>query len=242
MRKPTFYVPSAVRGQTFFGFTRINKAQLKRYLLQPGTWFSGFIVGNKVASYHFFNGWHLAHSISNATLEETETAISAFLFHLDGELGDNVAIYQKEVQRPINPVKPKVKRRSRNREEARECILSIVSCAEIYQSESQTIESNFKELQSRFNLSLGDWQYLRGFFEGLTSSWKYQKTIHCYILNGEPVVYDKATQEQKDIIHGEVGQPSCPSGLFWLKNDTIGRPYFISEGVKERLQKEGYNR
>lgn len=89
------YFPRPISGQTFPGYVKINKLQVKKFLEHGGK-FTGFIVGNKVNSFHFFGGWTLAYSIECKTMEEFERSLNSFLFYLDPELGDRAAIYLKK--------------------------------------------------------------------------------------------------------------------------------------------------
>lgn len=92
------YVPKPIRGQRVKGYTKVSVAQVKR-LFTDGQTFSGFIVGNKVASYHFFNGWGLACRIQSNTLADFTTSLNSFHFYLDSELGTRAAIYLKKPSR-----------------------------------------------------------------------------------------------------------------------------------------------
>ena len=66
----------------------------KAWLFQnPDFTFSGFIVGNNVNTFHFFDGWHLACRMENRTAEEMETSLSGFESYLDRELGNRAAIF-----------------------------------------------------------------------------------------------------------------------------------------------------
>lgn len=64
-----------------------------RSMFKKGEKFKGFIVGNKVNSFHFFGGWHLASSFEAATLDEFVEHKNAFEFYLEPELGNRAAIY-----------------------------------------------------------------------------------------------------------------------------------------------------
>ena len=64
-----------------------------RSMFKKGEKFKGFVVGNKVNSFHFFGGWHLASSFEAATLEEFMNHKNSFEFYLESELGNRAAIY-----------------------------------------------------------------------------------------------------------------------------------------------------
>lgn len=99
MNTPTTqYTPKAIAGQSFLGYTKISKAQVAK-LYATGQRFSGFIVGNKVASFHFFGGWHLACTLSEEATESLESfnkSVNEFCFYLDAELGSGPAFYLKK--------------------------------------------------------------------------------------------------------------------------------------------------
>ena len=63
--------------------------------MQAGNPFKGFIVGNKVNTFHFFGGWHLACRLEKETLEEMQSSLNEFSFYLDPELGSHPAIFLK---------------------------------------------------------------------------------------------------------------------------------------------------
>lgn len=93
------YTPKAVRGISYPGFTRINKTQLARLFADdPAFRFSGFIVGNNVNTFHFFNGWYLACTLGNKTQEEMKDSLTQFQWYLDAELGNAAAIFLKNVK------------------------------------------------------------------------------------------------------------------------------------------------
>ena len=93
-KKKPVYVPKPIAGQSYTGHTKINSLQLHRcFLHNEGFLFNGFIVGNKVSSWHFFNGWCLAYRIEEKTESEMDEIIDGFLWYLDLELGNNVAIF-----------------------------------------------------------------------------------------------------------------------------------------------------
>lgn len=71
---------------------KLSIAQV-RALFKKGEKFKGFIVGNKVNSFHFFGGWHLASKVRADTLEEFINHKNAFEFYLEPELGNRAAIY-----------------------------------------------------------------------------------------------------------------------------------------------------
>ena len=89
------YVPRPVRGVSYPGYIRINRAQLKKLFSQEGFLFSGFLVGNKVNSFHFFKGWSLACALEGKNKEEMESALNSFCFYLEPELGSAAAIFLK---------------------------------------------------------------------------------------------------------------------------------------------------
>lgn len=60
---------------------------------RKGIKFRGFLVGNKVNSFHFFGGWYLAARIEKDTLADFECSYNSFNFYLEPELGNRVAIY-----------------------------------------------------------------------------------------------------------------------------------------------------
>jgi hypothetical protein len=60
---------------------------------KKGILFDGFIIGNNVVSWHFFNGWYLAHAMKCENIEDFETAKNGMEFYLDAELGNAAAIY-----------------------------------------------------------------------------------------------------------------------------------------------------
>ncbi len=94
----TAYAPKPIRGQSFQGYTKVSLAQIRK-LYASGQAFKGFIVGNKVAAFHFFGGWHLACTLSDeatATFESFETVLNSFHFYLDPELGTRAAFYLKK--------------------------------------------------------------------------------------------------------------------------------------------------
>lgn len=53
------------------------------------------MVGNKVAPWHFFGGYHLAHKVEPSILKETDfdSYVRNFEFYLDPELGDKTAFF-----------------------------------------------------------------------------------------------------------------------------------------------------
>lgn len=99
-------LPKTIKGVQFKGHIRISKSQLAKLFLNPLFRFNGFIVGNKVNSFHFFGGWHLACKLSGKTSEEMKESINGFLFYLDSELGNNAAIFldRKAARCSFDPV------------------------------------------------------------------------------------------------------------------------------------------
>lgn len=93
---PIQYTPKAVKGIAFPGHIRINRAQLKRLFRNPGFTFTGFIVGNNVNTFHFFDGWHLAHRISSRNEKDMNDTINGFEWYLESELGNRAAIFLKK--------------------------------------------------------------------------------------------------------------------------------------------------
>ncbi len=88
------YQPKQINGQVYNGHIKISKAQLRKLLRERN--FTGFIVGNRVNRFHFFEGWHLAHRIEDSNEQDTWDRINSFEFYLDKELGDKAAIYLKK--------------------------------------------------------------------------------------------------------------------------------------------------
>jgi hypothetical protein len=99
-------LPKNARGCTVAGFIRINRSTLARLFRSPAFRFTGFIVGNKVAPFHYFAGWHLACTLEGETEQEMQKAINGFLFYLDQELGNNCAIFVRPsaIRRAADPV------------------------------------------------------------------------------------------------------------------------------------------
>ncbi len=64
-----------------------------RASFKKGVPFNGFLVGNKVNSFHWFGGWRLAHEVKCDTLETFEEHKNACEFYLEPELGSRIAIY-----------------------------------------------------------------------------------------------------------------------------------------------------
>ena len=88
------YYPKAIAGQSYHGHIKISAAQLNALFFHyPEFLFSGFIVGNKVSRFHFFEGWHLACQLEKKTHEEMIQSVNSFEFYLEPELGNRVAIY-----------------------------------------------------------------------------------------------------------------------------------------------------
>lgn len=91
------YIPTAVRGVSYQGHIRINRSQLAKLFRNPDFTFHGFIVGNKVNTFHFFGGWHLACTLTNKTEQEMKEALNGFEYYLDAELGSQAAIFLSRV-------------------------------------------------------------------------------------------------------------------------------------------------
>lgn len=64
-----------------------------RALFKRGEKFKGFIVGNKVNSFHFFGGWHFVSEVCVDILEEFIKYRNVFEFYFELELGNRVVIY-----------------------------------------------------------------------------------------------------------------------------------------------------
>ena len=88
----TIYTPKALKGQFCEHYIKVNRRQVSK-LFKSGQSFNGFIVGNKVASFHFFAGWHLAYSFDADNEEYFNKVVNSFRVYLDKELGSDVAIY-----------------------------------------------------------------------------------------------------------------------------------------------------
>jgi hypothetical protein len=96
----TSYIPKPIRGQVVKGHIKVSKSQVKRWF-QAGQTFSGFIVGNKVNSFHFFGGWHLAFQLEKSTWTEFERTLNEWAwYNANSETGNIPAIYLK---RPRDP-------------------------------------------------------------------------------------------------------------------------------------------
>lgn len=91
----TTYTPKPIAGQTVKGYTKVNIAQIRK-LYASGQTFNGFMVGNKVSSFHFFGGWTLACTVHPETIEEFERQHNEFCFYMDPELGSGAAFYLKK--------------------------------------------------------------------------------------------------------------------------------------------------
>jgi len=61
-------------------YKKLTKTQVKS-LLKKGKAFEGFIVGNKVNPYHFFNGWHLAFNAKFESVEDLEKTVSNWNYY-----------------------------------------------------------------------------------------------------------------------------------------------------------------
>lgn len=85
-------IPKDIRGIRFPGYIKINRTQARKWL-ESGQAFKGFLVGNKVAPFHFFQGWRLAAEIEVSDFKEFETHFNNFTYYLDSELGSGVSIY-----------------------------------------------------------------------------------------------------------------------------------------------------
>ena len=106
--KNTTKLPKPARGCSHKGHIRINSRQLAKLFTNPHFRFTGFIVGNKVAPFHYFGGWHLACTLDGKSKEEMQSAINSFCFYLDPELGNNAAIFVRPsaIRRGNDPVFP----------------------------------------------------------------------------------------------------------------------------------------
>lgn len=89
------YIPKPIRGQKYDGYIKVSLSQV-RTIFKHKQVFNGFLVGNKVNSHHFHNGWHLACDIRKYNIEEFEQTLNSFLFYLNSELGSGAAIYLKK--------------------------------------------------------------------------------------------------------------------------------------------------
>ena len=92
MNNSTLYSPKAIRGQSIRGYTKVSRKQVEK-LFKTDRNFDGFIVGNKVSSFYFFGGWHLACEFIADSQKDFNNKVNSFLFYLDKELGNNIAIY-----------------------------------------------------------------------------------------------------------------------------------------------------
>jgi hypothetical protein len=93
MKLATPYTPKAIRGQKVKGYTKVSTSQVAR-MFADGQTFDGFIVGNKVASWHFFNGWHLAFPIQKETQAEFSDCLQQWAwYNANSETGNTPAIY-----------------------------------------------------------------------------------------------------------------------------------------------------
>jgi hypothetical protein len=90
MKKP--YFPKAIRGQAYPGYIKVSRAQVER-LLNSGQSVRGFMVGNNVNTFHFFGGWHLAHTFEESNLADFQSRCNSFHFYLELELGRRAAFY-----------------------------------------------------------------------------------------------------------------------------------------------------
>ncbi len=88
------YFPKPIKGLAYAGHVKISHAQVIKYL-QLGNKFEGFLVGNKVNSFHFFGGWYLACRVTSDNLDEFNKSFNSFNFYLEPELGNRPAIYLK---------------------------------------------------------------------------------------------------------------------------------------------------
>lgn len=95
--KSNNYFPKAIKGQNFRGYIKISKAQAIKFIEASGK-FEGFIVGNKVNTFHFFEGWHLAARFEATNAQEFNEHLNSFLFYLNAELGNRAAIYLKKAE------------------------------------------------------------------------------------------------------------------------------------------------
>lgn len=77
-----------------YGLVKIDYASAKR-LVESGV--PVLIVGNRVAPWHFFGGWRLAHTIDPKRLAEEDVSFDSYVrnfeFYLDPELGDRAAFF-----------------------------------------------------------------------------------------------------------------------------------------------------
>lgn len=71
-------------------YMKVNITHVMKIINQTGR-FRGFIVGNKVNSYHFFNGWRLAQECELYSENEVYSLRSNFMHYLNSELGNGAA-------------------------------------------------------------------------------------------------------------------------------------------------------
>lgn len=93
MKKP--YFPKPVRGLAYPGYVKISKAQALK-LLASGQSVNGFLVGNNVNPFHFFDGWRLACEVFCSNAKDFEGGWNSFHVYLDPELGRGAALYIRE--------------------------------------------------------------------------------------------------------------------------------------------------
>lgn len=74
-------------------YKKVTFAQVKSIIKKEGM-FKGFIVGNKVSSMHFFDGWALACTCELTSIEEAEQLRSRAEIQLESQLGSRVAWYE----------------------------------------------------------------------------------------------------------------------------------------------------
>lgn len=93
------YTPKPIRGQSYAGYTKVSVAQVKK-LFATNQSFVGFIVGNKVHSFHFFGGWGLAFPIKKQSFQEFEDTLQRWAwYNANSETGNTPAIFLKNRQR-----------------------------------------------------------------------------------------------------------------------------------------------
>jgi len=91
-------MPKPIRGQSFPGYIKVSCTQVER-LLSSGQTVTGFMVGNKVNSFHFFGGWCLASRFTHDNVKDFQTSLNAFSFYLEPELGSRAALYIRKPYR-----------------------------------------------------------------------------------------------------------------------------------------------
>lgn len=108
MKTKAPYTPKPIRGQSIKGYTKVSQAQVKK-LFADGQSFNGFIVGNKVAAFHFFGGWHLIFPIEkNNWADFLEAVVQWAWYNANSKTGLTPAIYLKNRKRVVGVIPPSV--------------------------------------------------------------------------------------------------------------------------------------